>query len=149
MGGLLTSSSYIRGHRPRPGIARTCTAHTALTGTQFWFFDAPAQELGHPEFGHYIVKRAVIAALDGHDREREMASALLSALSQEVLPPDQVGGSLLERRKRIDDALYMDDGGSFVFCCLPGGRGLLGRLAGGKWLLHTCRLSSALQDLPD
>lgn len=40
-------------------------------------------ELGHPEFGHYFVKRCVTLALDLHDREREMASTLLSALAGE------------------------------------------------------------------
>lgn len=44
----------------------------------------PAQELDHPEFGHYFVKRALTTALDKHDREREMTAVLLSALYNEV-----------------------------------------------------------------
>ena len=42
------------------------------------------QELDHPEFGHYFVKRALATALDKHDREREMTSVLLSTLYNEV-----------------------------------------------------------------
>ena len=44
----------------------------------------PRQELDHPEFGHYFVKRALATALDKHDREREMTSVLLSTLYNEV-----------------------------------------------------------------
>lgn len=42
------------------------------------------QELDHPEFGHYAVKRALAAAFDKHAREREMTSVLLSTLYNEV-----------------------------------------------------------------
>lgn len=42
------------------------------------------QELDHPEFGHYAVKRALATAFDKHDREREMTSVLLSTLYNEV-----------------------------------------------------------------
>lgn len=53
-----------------------------------------SQELDHPEFGHYAVKRALATAFDKHAREREMTSVLLSTLYNEV-------GSLpmLSRRK--------------------------------------------------
>ena len=42
------------------------------------------QELDHPEFGHYFVKRALVTAMDKHAREREMTSVLLSTLYNEV-----------------------------------------------------------------
>lgn len=42
------------------------------------------QELDHPEFGHYAVKRALAVAFDKHAREREMTSVLLSTLYNEV-----------------------------------------------------------------
>ena len=38
------------------------------------------QDLDQPEFAHYFVKRLVTIALDQQDREREMASSLLSTL---------------------------------------------------------------------
>lgn len=44
--------------------------------------------VGH--LAHYFVKRLVTAALDRKDREREMASTLLSSLYAEVIPPEQV-----------------------------------------------------------
>jgi hypothetical protein len=47
-------------------------------------FACHPQELDHPEFGHYFVKRALATALDKHDREREMTSVLLSTLYSEV-----------------------------------------------------------------
>ncbi|KAG2483606.1 hypothetical protein HYH03_017548 [Edaphochlamys debaryana] len=48
------------------------------------------EDLGAPHLGHYFVKRLVTAALDRKDREREMASTLLSSLYAEVLAPEQV-----------------------------------------------------------
>ncbi len=38
----------------------------------------------------YFVKKLVTAAMDGRGREREAASALLSSLYGEVLPPSQI-----------------------------------------------------------
>lgn len=49
------------------------------------------QELDHPEFGHYAVKRALATAFDKHDREREMTSVLLSTLYNEVRAPPAAG----------------------------------------------------------
>ena len=41
-------------------------------------------DLGAPEMLHYFVKRLLVLALDRKDREREMASSLLSSLYAEV-----------------------------------------------------------------
>ncbi|GFR42909.1 hypothetical protein Agub_g3905 [Astrephomene gubernaculifera] len=60
------------------------------------------EDLGAPHLSHYFVKRLLTAALDRKEREREMASSLLSGLYAEVIPPDQ----LLK-------------GFTSVFACLP------------------------------
>lgn len=55
--------------------------------------------------GHYFVKRLLTLALDRKDKEREMASNLLSNLYSEVLPSDQIQkgfGALVES---LDDLL--------------------------------------------
>jgi MA3 domain len=41
-------------------------------------------ESDHPGFHHYFVKKLVIAALDRHDRDRELTCVLLSSLYGEV-----------------------------------------------------------------
>ncbi|GIL51780.1 hypothetical protein Vafri_7690 [Volvox africanus] len=48
------------------------------------------EELGASHLAHYFVKRLLTTALDRKDREREMASTLLSSLYAEVIAPDQV-----------------------------------------------------------
>ena len=45
---------------------------------------AELADMGEPELQHFLVKRAVTAALDKHNREREMTSVLLSSLYSEV-----------------------------------------------------------------
>lgn len=42
------------------------------------------QDAGQPQFGWALVKKAVTVAMDRHDKEREMASVLLSSLYGEV-----------------------------------------------------------------
>ncbi|GAB4818113.1 hypothetical protein N2152v2_005159 [Parachlorella kessleri] len=61
------------------------------------------QELDHPEFAHYFVKRALTTALDKHDREREMTAVLLSALYNEVIFPDQMRRGFLSVVESLDD----------------------------------------------
>ncbi|EFJ42803.1 hypothetical protein VOLCADRAFT_107054 [Volvox carteri f. nagariensis] len=48
------------------------------------------EELGASHLAHYFVKRLLTTALDHKDREREMASTLLSSLYAEVIAPDQL-----------------------------------------------------------
>lgn len=63
-------------------------------------------ELGAPEtMGHYFVKRLITLALDRKDKEREMASNLLSNLYSEVLPGDQVQKGFGKLVESLDDLL--------------------------------------------
>ena len=48
-------------------------------------------ELGEPGLHPLFVKQVVTLAMDRRDREREMASGLLSSLHPQVITPDQVG----------------------------------------------------------
>ncbi|KAL4858246.1 Programmed cell death protein 4 [Chlorella vulgaris] len=61
------------------------------------------QELDHPEFGHYFVKRALATALDKHGREREMTSVLLSSLYNEVIVPSQVRKGFMAAIESLED----------------------------------------------
>jgi programmed cell death protein 4 len=60
-------------------------------------------ELARPEFGHYFVKRALLAALDRHDREREMTSALLAALAGDALRPEQLRRGFSDAAEALED----------------------------------------------
>lgn len=45
---------------------------------------ASMKELDHPDLHHWFVKKLVTMAMDRHDKQREMSSALLSSLYSEV-----------------------------------------------------------------
>ncbi|WIA38524.1 hypothetical protein OEZ86_001845 [Tetradesmus obliquus] len=63
-------------------------------------------ELGPVEtMGHYFVKRLVTLALDRKDKEREMASSLLSNLYAEVLSGEQVQKGFARLVESLDDLL--------------------------------------------
>jgi hypothetical protein len=62
-------------------------------------------ELDHPEFGHYFVKKAITAALDRHDREREMISYLLSALYNDTISPEEVRRGFVDVVEALDDTV--------------------------------------------
>ena len=63
----------------------------------------------HCPFFHYeLVKRAVTMSLDKSDRERELASRLISTLYPEVLPMAQVGKGF-ERLFELADDLELDN----------------------------------------
>lgn len=51
---------------------------------------ADLRDLGSPMYHHHFVKKLVSMSLDRHDREKEMAAVLLSALYADVIEPDQV-----------------------------------------------------------
>lgn len=53
--------------------------------------------------GHYFVKRLLTLALDRKDKEREMASSLLSNLYSEVLPSDQIQKGMGALVESLDD----------------------------------------------
>ncbi|KAF6262938.1 armadillo-type protein [Scenedesmus sp. NREL 46B-D3] len=55
--------------------------------------------------GHYFVKRLVTLALDRKDKEREMASSLLSNLYAEVLSGEQVQKGFARLVESLDDLL--------------------------------------------
>ncbi|GJP39387.1 hypothetical protein CLOM_g23763 [Closterium sp. NIES-68] len=61
------------------------------------------EELAYPDLHHHLVKRLVTMAMDRNNREREMASQLLSALFQDVLPTDQVEMGFLRLLEAVDD----------------------------------------------
>ncbi|GBF95677.1 hypothetical protein Rsub_08659 [Raphidocelis subcapitata] len=54
---------------------------------------------------HYFVKRLVTLSLDRRDREREMASVLLSSLYAEVISPDQMQKGFWRLAEALDDTL--------------------------------------------
>lgn len=61
------------------------------------------EELGLPRLHQHLVKRAVLLAMDRHDREREMVSVLLSALYGEQLGADQVQKGFLRLVESLPD----------------------------------------------
>ncbi|KAF8061907.1 MRF1 [Scenedesmus sp. PABB004] len=65
---------------------------------------ASLAELGAAEaMGHYFVKRLITLSLDRKDKEREMASGLLSSLYAEALPGDQVQKGFARLVESLDD----------------------------------------------
>lgn len=65
-------------------------------------------DLGTPFFHYELVKRAVTMSMDKSDRERELASRLISNLYPDVLPMDQVGKGF-ERLFELADDLELDN----------------------------------------
>lgn len=61
------------------------------------------RNLGSPNYHHYFVKKLVSMALDRHDREKEMASVLLSALYADVIEPDQLAKGFRNLLESVDD----------------------------------------------
>lgn len=48
------------------------------------------RDLGLDEFHHYFIKKLISMAMDRHDKEKEMASVLLSALYADVISASQI-----------------------------------------------------------
>lgn len=61
------------------------------------------RELGSSEFHPYFVKRLVSMAMDRHDKEKEMASVLLSALYADVISPAQISQGFILLLESADD----------------------------------------------
>jgi len=61
------------------------------------------QELNQDEFLYEFVKTAVVKSLDKHDRERELASELLSALVGNIIPEHQIARGLSLVLSRVPD----------------------------------------------
>lgn len=61
------------------------------------------RELGSSEYHPYFIKRLVSMAMDRHDKEKEMASVLLSALYADVISPDQIRDGFVILLESADD----------------------------------------------
>lgn len=61
------------------------------------------RELGSEEYHHYFVKKLVSTAMDRHDKEKEMASVLLSALYADVISSAQISQGFSMLLESADD----------------------------------------------
>nr|DAD34372.1 TPA_asm: hypothetical protein HUJ06_005012 [Nelumbo nucifera] len=61
------------------------------------------RELGSTEYHHYFVKKLVSMAMDRHDKEKEMASVLLSALYADVISSAQISWGFMMLLESADD----------------------------------------------
>ncbi|EOA15859.1 hypothetical protein CARUB_v10007684mg [Capsella rubella] len=60
-------------------------------------------ELGSSEYHPYFIKRLVSVSMDRHDKEKEMASVLLSALYADVINPNQIRDGFVLLLESADD----------------------------------------------
>ncbi|KAG1363370.1 Programmed cell death protein 4 [Cocos nucifera] len=61
------------------------------------------KDLGSDEYHHYFVKKLVSMAMDWHDKEKEMASVLLSALYVDVISSAQISQGFVMLLESVDD----------------------------------------------
>ncbi|KAJ6842667.1 uncharacterized protein M6B38_297980 [Iris pallida] len=61
------------------------------------------RELGSEEYHHYFVKKLISMAMDRHDKEKEMASVLLSSLYADVIKSAQIGQGFFMLLESADD----------------------------------------------
>ncbi|KAG1358906.1 hypothetical protein COCNU_08G003520 [Cocos nucifera] len=61
------------------------------------------KDLGADEYHHYFVKKLVSMAMDRHDKEKEMASVLLSALYADVISSAQISQGFVMLLESVDD----------------------------------------------
>ncbi|KAJ4839996.1 Peptide chain release factor 1, mitochondrial, partial [Turnera subulata] len=61
------------------------------------------RELGSSKYHPYFIKRLVSIAMDRHDKEKEMASVLLSALYADVISPSQIRDGFVILLESADD----------------------------------------------
>ncbi|XP_061952678.1 MA3 DOMAIN-CONTAINING TRANSLATION REGULATORY FACTOR 1 [Populus nigra] len=61
------------------------------------------RELGSSNYHLYFIKRLVSMAMDRHDKEKEMASVLLSALYADVISPSQIRDGFVILLESADD----------------------------------------------
>ncbi|ONK77668.1 uncharacterized protein A4U43_C02F9210 [Asparagus officinalis] len=61
------------------------------------------RDLGSDEFHPYFVKRLISIAMDRHDKEKEMASVLLSALYSDVISPVRISQGFFMLLEAADD----------------------------------------------
>lgn len=67
------------------------------------FAASELRDIGSDEYHYYFVKKLISAAMDRHDKEKEMASVLLSALYADVISPDQISRGFLMLLECADD----------------------------------------------
>ncbi|XP_015882426.3 MA3 DOMAIN-CONTAINING TRANSLATION REGULATORY FACTOR 1 [Ziziphus jujuba] len=67
------------------------------------FAASDLRELGSSEYRPYFIKRLVSSAMDRHDKEKEMASVLLSALYADVISPSQIRDGFFMLLESVDD----------------------------------------------
>ncbi|KAG0492812.1 hypothetical protein HPP92_006210 [Vanilla planifolia] len=60
-------------------------------------------DLGLDEYHHYFVKKLISVAMDRHDKEKEMASVLLSALYADVITAGQISHGFLMLLESSED----------------------------------------------
>ncbi|KAK2420726.1 MA3 domain-containing protein [Trifolium repens] len=63
------------------------------------------REVGKPEYSYYFVKKLVSMSMDRHDKEKEMAAILLSALYADVIHPSQVYKGFTKLVESADDLI--------------------------------------------
>ena len=61
------------------------------------------EELEHPEFAHFFVKKAIVLALDRHDKEREMVSRLLSEMYERGISPAEMETGFVATVDALED----------------------------------------------
>jgi len=61
------------------------------------------RDLGSAEFHPYFVKKLISMAMDRHDKEKEMASVLLSSLYSDVISPAHIGQGFFMLLESADD----------------------------------------------
>ncbi|XP_024399349.1 MA3 DOMAIN-CONTAINING TRANSLATION REGULATORY FACTOR 3 [Physcomitrium patens] len=59
--------------------------------------------LESPNYHHHFVKKLISMAMDHHDKEKEMASVLLSALYADVLKPEQLAKGFTNLLESVED----------------------------------------------
>ncbi|CAL9065257.1 unnamed protein product [Musa banksii] len=60
-------------------------------------------DLGSDEYHHFFVKKLISMAMDRHDKEKEMASVLLSSLYADVTSPAQISHGFVMLLESVDD----------------------------------------------
>lgn len=63
------------------------------------------RELRKPNYNYYFVKKLISIAMDRHDKEKEMAAILLSALYADVVDPPQVYRGFIKLVESADDLI--------------------------------------------
>lgn len=63
------------------------------------------RELGKPQYSYYFVKKLVSMSMDRHDKEKEMAAVLLSALYADTFEPSQVHKGFGKLVESADDLI--------------------------------------------